>query len=165
MIMSKYNQFYKVGLAKEDAFAKLLVDTYGGKTRHSSKEDDMYNHLDIIWSFNNKDYSFDVKGLKKHNQKDINTDDSIHWIEIQNVRGNKGWIFGKADYIAFETNENWLIVRRNDIIDWIDKKVIDKTIVYSKDLYTYYQRYGRDDIVVKVLTEDLRKIAHATINK
>lgn len=48
MNMSKYSEFYKIGLAKEDAFAKLLVDTYGGKTRHASKEDDVYNHLDII---------------------------------------------------------------------------------------------------------------------
>lgn len=163
--MSRYQDFYKVGLAKEDSFAKLLVDTFGGETKHASKEDDMYNHLDIIWTFNGKDYSFDVKGLKKHNQKDINTDDSIHWIEIQNVRGNKGWIFGKADYIAFETNNDWLIIERKSIIDWIDRKVVDKTIVYSKDLYTYYQRYGRQDIVVKVLTEDLRQIAKKILKK
>jgi hypothetical protein len=32
-------------------------------------------------------------------------------------------------------------------------------------LYTYYQRYGKKDIIVKVLTKDLAEIASKTISK
>lgn len=163
--MSKVQEFYKTGRAVEDQFAYLLMKTHGGLVKHSSRHQDMFDHIDLIWHINDKVYTFDVKGLKKHNQTDIYTDDSIHWVELQNVRGNLGWVYGKADYIVFETNNDWLFVKRKALLDLLEEKVKDKTITNSKELYTYYQRYNRQDIVVKVLTSDLRKIASSILNK
>jgi hypothetical protein len=60
---------------------------------------------------------------------------------------------------------SWLIVNRESIIDWIDKKVSNKTISKSKDFYTLYQRWGRNDIVVKVKISDLQKIANFILTK
>ena len=60
---------------------------------------------------------------------------------------------------------SWLIINRESIIDWIDKKVTDKTINKSKDFYTWYQRWGRNDIIVKVKTSDLREIANFILTK
>lgn len=57
------------------------------------------------------------------------------------------------------------MVRRKDIINLIDLKVIDKTISKSKDFYTYYQRDGRKDIIVKIPTIDLEKIARLKLDK
>lgn len=76
-----------------------------------------------------------------------------------------GWLYGKADYIAFETLTNWLVVRRKDIINLIDLKVVDRTISKSKDFYTCYQRDGRQDIIVKIPTSDLEKIARLKLDK
>lgn len=163
--MNKVQEFYKTGKTVEDQFAYLLMKTHGGIARHSSRHQDMFEHIDIIWSIDDKTYTFDVKGLKKHNQTDTYTDDSIHWVELQNVRGNLGWVYGKADYIVFETNNDWLFVKRKALLDLLEDKVRDKTITNSKELYTYYQRYNRQDIVVKVLTNDLRKIANSILNK
>ena len=103
--------------------------------------------------------------MKKSNRKDAIPDDQIHWVELQNVRGNPGWIYGKANFIAFELNNSWLIVKRQKLIELIDKKVVDKTISKSKDFYTYYQRWGRNDIIVKVKTSDLREIANFILTK
>lgn len=50
----------------------------------------MYNHIDLYWTLDDKTYSFDVKSMKKHNRKDELPDDSIHWIELQNVQGRPG---------------------------------------------------------------------------
>lgn len=58
-----------------------------------------------------------------------------------------------------------MIVRRVDIINLINLKVINKSISKSKDFYTLYQRYGRQDIIVKVPTSDLRKIAKKVFKK
>lgn len=58
-----------------------------------------------------------------------------------------------------------MIVRRVDIIDLVNLKVINKSISKSKDFYTLYQRYGRQDIIVKVPTSDLRKIAKKVFKK
>ncbi len=57
------------------------------------------------------------------------------------------------------------MVRRKDIINLIDLKVIDKTISKSKDFYTCYQRDGRKDIIVKIPTIDLEKIARLKLDK
>jgi hypothetical protein len=81
------------------------------------------------------------------------------------VRGNAGWVYGKADYIVFETDTDWLIVKRRRLIDVINSKVTDTSIKNTKELYTYYQRPGRKDIIVKVLTSDLYEIASKTISK
>lgn len=58
-----------------------------------------------------------------------------------------------------------MIVRRVDIINLINLKVINKSISKSKDFYTLYQRYGRQDIIVKVPTSDLRRIAKKVFKK
>lgn len=58
-----------------------------------------------------------------------------------------------------------MIVRRVDIIDLVNLKVINKSISKSKDFYTLYQRYGRQDIIVKVPTSDLRRIAKKVFKK
>lgn len=74
-------------------------------------------------------------------------------------------MYGKADYIAFETLNSWVVLRRKDIITLINYKVKNDSITSSKELYTYYQRKGRKDIIVKVLTSDLQLIARKIYNK
>lgn len=77
----------------------------------------MWNHIDLFYTKDDKTYSFDIKSMKKSNRKDATPDDQIHWIELQNVRGNPGWIYGKADFIAFELMNSWLIISRKKLID------------------------------------------------
>lgn len=47
----------------------------------------------------------------------------------------------------------------------IKEKVKDETISNNKDFYTYYQRPGRQDIVVKIHSDDLRDIKFIIIDK
>lgn len=155
----------KFGKSKENEFSSLLLNTFGGICKQSSKTQDMYEHIDLIWKYNNKIVTFDVKSAKKLHRSDSLPNYNINWIELQNVRGNKGWLFGEADYIAFECLKDWLIVRRTDIINLINSKVTNQSISKSKDFYTYYQRDNRQDIVVKVPMNDLRIIAKKIINK
>lgn len=165
MIMSKWIDCSKLGKEKETEFSQLLLSMFGGEVTKASREDDMYNHIDIIWKYKGKEYSFDIKSAKKASRSDNIPNYEINWIELQNVRGNLGWLYGKADFIAFETSTDWLIVRRRDIINLIDLKVIDRTISKSKDFYTCYQRDGRQDIIVKVPTVDIYNIASKVLNK
>lgn len=163
--MNKWIDCSKQGKSKETDFTQILITQFGGTVRKASKEEDMYNHIDLIWEYNNKVFSFDVKSAKKNNRADNTPNYDINWIELTNVRGNIGWLYGKADYIAFECEVDWLICRRTDLIKFIDSKVISKQILKSKELYTYYQRDGRQDIIVKVLNIDLRNIARMIFNK
>jgi hypothetical protein len=74
-------------------------------------------------------------------------------------------VYGQADYIAFETNDYWFMVERLVLVNFIEEKVIGKTIEKTKDPYTLYQRAGRKDVVVKVKTIDLIRICDDILNK
>lgn len=161
--MANWNNYYNLGIQIEQSFAQKLVSTHGGIIHHSSKHEDINDHIDLIWTINDKQYTFDVKGVKKNNRIDTNYNDSIHWIELQNVNGKKGWLYGKAQYIVFETNINWIIVKRLKLIDFIDSKITDRTITNTKELYTLYRRTGRKDVITKIPTSDLLQIGKILI--
>ena len=163
--MNKYIDCSKLGKIKESEFSELLLSQVGGTVQILSKYQDMYDHIDIIWTYNNRTFTFDIKSAKKNRRADNTPDYNINWVELKNVRGNPGWLFGKADYIAFEGEKDWIVCRRTDIIKLIDSKVTNKSIDKSRSLYTYYQRNGRQDIVVKVLSSDLRNIARISFMK
>ena len=54
--------------------------------KEATKEENMYKHIDLIV----EGVKVDVKGMKKVNRSDASINPDIHWIEFQNVRGNKG---------------------------------------------------------------------------
>lgn len=156
----------KTGLLKERAFAADLVARWGGVCRYSRPSEDAVRHIDIYWqSPNGYQYSFDVKGARKNRRHDTNVDYTIHWVELRNVRGGKGWLFGDADYFAFESERDWIIVPRQRLQAEI-KEINPHTEVVthsSPKLYQYYQRDGRKDLVIKIATLDLMNIARVII--
>ena len=158
-------EYLNLGLQKELEFAQVLVSNFGGEIYHSTIEEDQSDHIDLWWIYNNKRIGFDVKSMKKSSRTDVNVNTSIHWIEIQNVRGKHGWLFGKSHYIVFETISDWLIIRRTDLINLLKQHVKSFTISRSKDFYACYQRYNRQDIIVKVPTIDLYHIARKILKK
>jgi hypothetical protein len=106
----------------------------------------------------------DVKALKKRRRSDPSVDDSIHWVELQNVNGDAGWLFGLADNIAFETLTEWLIVSRTALIDSL-KSSIFKEFVDTPEIYRMYRRKGRNDVIVLVPTKDLKILSNLEIPK
>lgn len=91
MIFKDSKKFYQEGLVDEEFVMRLTEEKWGGKSEKSSRKDDIYNHIDFYWSRNGSEkISFDVKGVKKNKRNDTFKDDSIHWVELLNVKGNKG---------------------------------------------------------------------------
>lgn len=131
------------------------------KIIHATKDEDIYEHWDwqIINPKTKKVSLVDVKGARKKSRSDNKLDYNITWLEIKNVRGENGSLFGKADYIAFEQKDYFLIVKRVDLIFWIKSKITDKNFVkYSKDAkYRYYRREGRQDIITMVVISDIER--------
>jgi hypothetical protein len=128
---------------------------------HATRDQDIYEHWD--WQITNpktrKVSLVDVKGARKKSRSDSNLDYNITWLELKNVRGKDGSLLGKADYIAFEQKDHFLIVRRSDLLSWVKSKVTDQEFVqYSRDAkYRYYQRYGRQDLITMVVISDIKK--------
>ena len=105
-------------------------------------------------------HKFDVKGMKKKNRWDNNFQDDIAWVEGTNVRGEPGWVKGKADYIVFERNKYWLVVDRQELFDHVVNKLQEKGYEKGKGIYQVYQREGRLDKITMVPYEDIEKLTN-----
>jgi len=136
----------------EEQFAKKLVNPVWANDNENINE-----HWDVKGLFKDKLLKFDVKGMKKKNRSDNNFQDDIAWVEGTNVRGNPGWLKGKADYISFERNNYWLIVDRESLLEFVNKKLKENNFEKGKGIYKVYQREGRLDKITMVPFEDIEK--------
>jgi hypothetical protein len=142
--------FLRGGRLVERAFAELLDNP-----KFSSSEEDQLEHWDV---------KFDVKGLKKVKRSDSETNEHIHWLEIRGITGHDGWVYGEADFFAFELAKYWVVVAKQDLQDLIKDNVV-KEYTQQPTLYKLYNRQGRQDIITMVTSYDLCYISSAIIKK
>lgn len=157
---------YLQGLEDENLVIEVTKKKFGGNVRKATKSEDIFDHIDFWWiSDKGNEYGFDVKGIRKNKRSDSVGDDTINWIELQNVKGNPGWVYGKSKYIAFLTSKSVLYVPRKTLATYIESKIQGKELVDSNPngCYIPYRRKGRMDTIVKVPTSDLIKIAKHNI--
>jgi hypothetical protein len=106
----------------------------------------------------------EVKGIKRIGRSDANPQEELVWIELHGVRiHDAGWLFGKADLIAFQLDAAFRIVKRLDLVALVCKMIDYKGQVNSpKDaLYKTYSRAGRSDILTMIRYEDLNGVLWA----
>ena len=163
------NEFYNKGLIDEEFVMKAVENTLGGETMKSTKKEDVEEHIDFWWNSPQKGWiGIDVKGMNKAKRRDKDFDDTIHWLEIQNVQGKNGWLKGKAEYIAFRTKKDIIFVKREKLLSFALERIKDKDVVYDTptECYVPYKRlkYGRDDLSLMALNSDLRELADFSID-
>ena len=116
--------------------------------RKSSRAEDIHMHVDY-W---NDDQGVDVKGN--------NLPDEI-WVELKNVNGLHGWLFGEATIIAFDMPElaGFVVVDREDLKDYCKENVNFVGLVNKSDAYKRcYTRRGRKDIITMLVLSDLQQL-------
>lgn len=157
------NNFLEEGKKKEAEFASDFCKARGlssSLVEEASKEDDIYRHIDI-WIGTN---SFDVKAAKKTNRSDSLPNYCIHWSELRNVNGEKGWLFGQADYIVFELGTSWCVCPRISLIRSLKGKIDFSSFTTDREaMFKVYRRKGRLDAIVKVDSTFLVKIPSSFI--
>lgn len=158
--------YYLKGRLDEDFVMDAIKHTLGGNVKRADENTDINNHIDFWWESPKKGWiGIDVKGLKKNDRNDNYFDDSIQWLELVNVNGNEGWLYGKAEYIAFRTNNKIIFNKRNKLLNFILDKTKQQAISSEnpKDCYVLYQRKQRKDVIVKVPTKDIEDLADFAI--
>lgn len=175
--MSSYyvppTEFFEKGTTDENFIMEATEHFFGGKCYRSSDEEtrrreDRYDHIDFWWDSPKKGkIGVDAKGLKKSKRTDANYDDTIQWLELKGVTGYPGWLYGKAEYIAFRTNNAIIYTRRDKLAKFAEEKVKGKKLVFDtpRDFYVPYQRrkYGKKDITIKVPTSDIIEMSDFSI--
>lgn len=142
--MMKGRDFFWNGKVAEASLRDIL-----DKSRPATVNEDVHDHFDLEIKF-----KIDAKGLKKIRRTDAEKNQNFHWIELRNVAGNKGWLYGKADFFAFELEDYWVMVRKEALINLVETK----TIKEHRDRptpYHLYGRKGRQDLLTLVSSYDL----------
>ena len=128
----------------------------------STKEENINSHIDFWIHRDDKSYSVDVKAAKRIQRSDKDVNYEKLWIELHSVRGdNKGWLLdGKADFIAFEQKDHFIITNRKQLIDFVRETVVNVRVKSPIDaLYTMYTREGRPDILTLINSKDIIDIS------
>ena len=125
------------GLGAEQVFEQIALSK-NLEVKAAKRRDNMHKHIDKYITQDNEGkahtWSVDIKARKKTSRNDSQAQDDWIWIEFQNVRGNAGWLYGEADNIAFETQDDFIIVDRKSFL--------------AK--YKTYRRAGRQDLLTMV---------------
>ena len=149
----------ELGLKTENLFEKTAKKE-NFIVRKSSLSEDRFKHIDFFLEQDHFKYSVDVKARKKTTRGDVKVNDEWTWIEFKNVLGRKGWLYGDADYIAFERADDFLMINRENLVKFCEDKVDLKTMVsraYQAE-YKVYQRKGRKDLITRVRMDDLANL-------
>jgi hypothetical protein len=168
--MYKIDQtYYTTG--DDDVQRFIMAVNKVSKVNHwlATTDQDKYEHWDVaLYDSNNIIKRIEVKGLKK-NKRDGSYDDNIHWVEFKGILGHKGWIYGKADYVALECNDYWIIVDREKLANLAEDSVKNGDLVFDVDLArgNRYQRkkYGRLDEVTILYKDEILKISKKILYK
>ncbi len=156
------NKFDKTGQMsakgfKAEAVFKANVDSFFETEIVKAKFQDELKHIDFHCDLS---FKVDIKSIK---------DKETVWIELKNVQGRKGWLYGDCTHFAFERPKGFYMVKRDDLIGLVDKLVdMDALVDTAKDcLYKTYSRtkWGRKDLLTKIKPSDLLTLPYVSIKK
>lgn len=80
------------------------------------------------------------------------------WIEVKNSQGQPGWLYGDADFIVFETLEDYLFIPRKKLVNLVHENVdFNSPIVQNlwEAKYKIYQRAGKFDQITQIKLKSL----------
>ena len=149
----------KLGEKAEEVFILSAV-RQGWKVSASSRDENIDEHWDYLIEKDVTSFKVEVKSGKRIQRKDGKSQHEFVWVEIRNVRGKVGWLFGKSDLIAFESEKSFFFVKRIDLLKVVNKKVdlVAKVKSATEALYKIYTREGRQDRVTLLPVSDIEPV-------
>jgi len=152
-----------VGKTYEDLFEEYLISSNHPYRPATIQE--QFNHIDfvVVSKYTGEDVKIDVKAPKKVNRNDTSYVEEIVWVEFVNVRGDKGWLYGECDLIAFYSLKDsvFYIVQREDLANFCEKACDNKRVFHANEaLYHKYTRNGRKDVISMIKMSDIKGLRH-----
>ena len=155
-----------VGRKAEDLFEEWLKAKQ--RDYRPATTEEQYQHIDFVIHSKKlkRDVNIDVKGAKRRNRMDNSSNSRYIWVEFKNVRGDNGWLYGKADYIAFHNDDEnvFCVVDRKDLVSLCERVCDDSFVKYPTEaLYHKYTREGRKDVLSMLYFDDILSCRHVII--
>ena len=166
---NKYDRSDSLELGENaEQFFILLAVRLGWKISASTSEENINEHWDYLIEKGAAKFKVEVKSKKRITRSDKDTQQDLTWIELHGVRPkDTGWLFGRADLIAFEKEDCFMIVKKADLLKMVNKKVdlVGKVANPKDALYKIYKRKGRRDKLTLLPFRDIEEIQFMKWNK
>ena len=153
----------RMGMSAEKRF-KQLSESSNLFMRLSTPAEDRREHFDLVLKppFGR----VDVKSRKRISRSDAEPTDDLVWAELKGVNNTPGWLFGgKADYMAFEEADGFLLVPRETMAEHVKDCIKRKFSCTTRDprmaTHKIYSRNNRHDQLILVPRPDLRGLKNA----
>ena len=140
-----------------EQIARDILEREGYETQKSTREDDIYAHVDF-WAIgkDGRAYGFDAKA-RKSLARGNPAQDEWTFVEWQNTEGFPGWLVQGCDILCFERLEDIILVKREALLEFCKKRTdfnlhVDRA---SNAKYCVYSRPNRRDLISMFRFEDL----------
>lgn len=145
---------------RAEALFAAIARSEGWQVSPSSRDENISQRWDFEIIKGVERFKLEVKSAKRLRRADDELQTEFVWVELKNVRGEVGWLFGKAHLIAFETADSFLFVRRLDLLRVVNSKVNFAARVSRPldALYKIYRREGRKDKLTLLPAADIEEI-------
>ena len=163
------NKFDKNGLCEiqgklgESLFVSAATNL-GLTVKEATKNENIYSHIDY-WL--DGKWAIDVKAQKK-NTRYGQIDNKYIWVEFKGITGYPGWLYGKSDFIGFERESDFILVRRKELL----AKVLELTDLVNfvedpKDaIYKAFRRTSRPlEMTTRIESSILESLPHKILAK
>ena len=148
--MKDYPKSIEFGKKAENLFMSLFSKNKKVECTPSTEDQNKIEHIDCFCG----GWSFDVKGQRKKKRQDDDFCEDQILLEIKGVFGFDGWLYGKAQFIAWEKSDSFIIFRREDLVNHYETN------------QGIYQKQSRDkDCFVWVPLEHLKKLKYSILPK
>ena len=162
------------------SFVKLM-QTRGYTLTQSTLEQDWYEHWDYKLDHPNPKqkvpFTVDVKARKVFRWYSNEPQDDYTCVEFKNTKGQPGWFKGKADYIAFERLNDFILIPL-PTLKQVVKDVVHPQAGYHEDYkadmlkadfickpYHFMRREGKKDLFYWIETSKLFQFDYAILRK
>ena len=142
-----------MGQRAEDLF-QLVCTSNQLSLRPATRIENM-RHFDFVvwpWSLSplsHRSARVDVKAIKCP-QRGSKPDPSLIFVELKDVSGNRGWVYGDADLIAFQQDDwSFLVVHRQELAEQAESMARTAPMGRrSGQKGTLWKRHDRDDLMI-----------------
>ena len=162
MSVQKMVKLPKIWDETETRFIELL-ESRGYEVYESEDLDYSPIFIDVIGVKGGREVTFQVKGRNRPGRH-RGFNDNFVTIELTNVLGLKGWVHGKAMYLAKRVKKGFAVYRMATLRDFVKSRVGEEVATSLIDtyegnggLYKKYTRPGRKDEIVYASSSDIEK--------
>jgi hypothetical protein len=146
----------------EQLFA-TLAENKGYEVTAATRQE-QFKHIDYhLTDDKGVCFTVDVKARKKISRRSKDYNDDWIWLELTSVNGAPGWLSSGPDFIAFEREGDFIISKREILLNWLVNESEAKQSIKDKDYvnsakqakYKIYRRFKRKDELVQVKMDDI----------